>query len=101
MEDTPIPTTATQARLTPIEPEGHGTPPQTNWDDVREPGAYVDETTGDLYRMPQEALVAGASPIVIKESRSSTRLMLISRDPFVTTLQARLLCARHNIQPNF
>ncbi len=96
-----MPKSTTEARLTSIEPEGHGVPPQTNWDDIREPGAYVDESTGDLYRMPQEALVAGASPIVIKESRSSNRLMLISRDPFVTTLQARLLCARHNIQPNF
>ncbi len=63
-----MPKATTEARLTSIEPEGHGTPPQTNWDDVREPGAYVDETTGDLYRIPQEALVHGASPIVIKES---------------------------------
>ena len=96
-----MPKSTEEARLTSIEPEAQSKPPQTNWDDVREPGAYVDETTGDLYRMPQEALVAGASPIVIKESRSPGRLMLISRDPFVTTLQARLLCARHNIQPNF
>ncbi len=80
----------------------HRTPlPETNWEDVHEPGAYVEEGTGDLYRIPKEALITGASPVVVKESRGASRLMKVSSDPFVTTLEARLRCAQHNIQPNF
>ncbi len=70
-----------EAKVTSIEPESRPSPPQTNWDDAREPGAYVDQAMGDLYRMPKEALVAGASPIVMKESRSSTRLLARQRTP--------------------
>jgi hypothetical protein len=54
-----------------------------------------------LYRIPKEALITGASPVVVKESRGASRLVRISTDPFVTTLQARLSCAQHNITPNF
>ncbi len=80
----------------------HRTPlPETNWEDVHEPGAYVEEGSGDLYRIPKEALITGGSPIVVKESRGASRLMKVSDDPFVTTLEARLCCAQHNIQPNF
>jgi hypothetical protein len=84
-----------------LEPD-HRTPlAQMNWESVDEPGAYVELGTGDLYRMPKEALMAGASPIVIKESRGASRLARISTNPFVTTLEARLTCAQHNIEANF
>lgn len=63
--------------------------------------AYVEEGSGDLYWIPKEALIKGGSPIVVKESRGASRLMQVSRDPFVTTLEARLRCAQHNIEPNF
>lgn len=57
--------------------------------------------TGDLYRIPKEALVPGSSPIVHKESLGASRLMQISKNPYITTLAARMLCAEHNIEPNF
>lgn len=75
--------------------------PEFMWEDINEPGAYVERGSGDLYRIPKEALIRGASPVVIKESAGASRLVLISKDPFVTTLEARLCCAQHNIQPNF
>lgn len=90
-----------EAKQTSVEAEHRAPLPETNWEDVHEPGAYVEEGSGDLYRIPKEALVTGASPIVVKESRGASRLMQVSRDPFVTTLEARLRCAQHNIQPNF
>ena len=93
------------ARLTAtssIEPsETQHSLPQTSYENVREPGAYVDQTTGDLYRIPQEALITGASPVVIRESRTPSQLRQISSNPFVTTMEARLVCCRHNIEPNF
>lgn len=74
---------------------------ELNWDDVHEPGAYVEVGSGDLYRIPKEALMAGASPVVVKESRGASRLVQVSKDPFITTLAARLRCAQHNISANF
>ena len=75
--------------------------PEFSWEDVEEAGSYVEKGTGDLYRIPKEALIRGASPMIVKESKGSSRLIQLSRDPFVTTLEARLKCAQLNIQPNF
>ena len=75
--------------------------PEINWESISEPGAYVERGSGDLYRVPKEALVPGASPSVIKESQGASVLMKVSDDPFVTTFKARLLAAQHNIEPNF
>ena len=57
--------------------------------------------SGELYRVPKEALVPGASPCIIKEARGASVLMKVSDDPFVKTFRARLLAAQHNIEPNF
>ncbi len=84
-----------------LEPEHRSPLMQTNWEDVDAPGAYVELGTGDLYRIPKEALISGASPMVVKESFGASRLARISRNPFVTTLEARLTRAQHNIQANF
>jgi hypothetical protein len=86
---------------TPVESENRHALPEFNWEDVTDAGAYVEKGTGDLYRIPKEALVKGASPIIMKESHGPSRLVLVSRDPFVTALEARRRCAQHNIQPNF
>lgn len=75
--------------------------PEFGWEDVTQAGAYVEKSTGDLYRIPSEAVVKGASPLIMRESRLPTRLVQISTDPFVTGLEARRRCAQHNIQPNF
>jgi len=75
--------------------------PEVNWDSISEPGAYVERGSGDLYRVPKEGLVPGASPCIIKESLGASVLVKVSDDPFVTTFKARLVAARHNIDPNF
>lgn len=90
-----------QARNQSIEPQHRSTLPEVAWEDVREPGCYVDEATGDLFRIPKEALVSGGSPMVVKESTGASRLRQLSRNPFMPTLQARLLSAQHNVEPNF
>lgn len=75
--------------------------PELDWEDLAEAGAYVEMGSGDLYRFPKEALVQGGSPLVTKESHGASRLIQISKDPYVTTMKARLVCAQHNIEPNF
>lgn len=90
-----------QVRNVSIEPEKRVFLPEVAWPDINEPGAYVERGTGDLYRIPKEALLQGASPLITKESAGASRLVQVSKNPFVMTLQARMLCAEHNIEANF
>ena len=90
-----------EAKQTSVEGAHRAPLPEINWEDVNEAGAYVEQGSGDLFRIPKEALIEGGSPIVVKESNGASRLMQLSKDPFITTLEARLLCAQHNVHPNF
>ena len=90
-----------QVKTSSVEPQSRFTLPEVSWEDLNEAGAYVERGSGDLYRVPKEALIPGASPIIHKESLGASRLVQISRNPLVTTLEARLRCAQHNIEPNF
>jgi len=74
---------------------------ELSWESIENPGAYVDVSTGELYRVPQEALLQGSSPMIRKESLTASRLVQISKNPFITTFQARMLSCEHNVQPNF
>jgi len=74
---------------------------ETTWENINEPGTYVERGSGDLYRFPKESLIPGASPSIVKESRGASVLLKISDDPFITTFKARLMCAQHNVEPNF
>lgn len=74
---------------------------EISWDDINEPGAYVGVGTGDLYRIPKEALLSGSSPLIRKESMGASRLVQIRKNPYVTTFEARMRCAENNIHPNF
>lgn len=75
--------------------------PETTWEEIHEPGAYVEKGSGDLYMVPKEALIPGASPAIVKESRGASVLLKVSDDPFITSFKARLLCAQHNVEANF
>lgn len=74
---------------------------ETSWDQLDSPGAYVELETGDLYRVPQEAVVQGASPIIQKVSHTTARLVRVSEDPYCPILRARVVAANNNIEPNF
>jgi hypothetical protein len=74
---------------------------EVTWEAINEPGTYVERNTGDLYRFPKEALIPGASPSIVKESQGTSVLLKLSDDPFITTFKARLICAQHNVEPNF
>jgi len=91
----------TETKTRSVEPQSRFALPEVTWEELSDPGAYVERGTGDLYRIPKEALIPGASPIIHKESLGASRLVQVSKNPFVTTLEARLRCAQHNIEPNF
>ncbi len=92
---------AEQAHVVSMQPQSRSRLPEVSWDELNEPGAYVEVGTGDLYRIPKEALIPGASPLIRKESLGASRLVQLSKSPFITTFQARMLACEHNVQPNF
>jgi hypothetical protein len=84
-----------------IQPQHRSALAQTTWEELREAGAYVEEGSGNLFRVPQEALVAGCSPIIGRVSNGASRLVRVSDNPSVPLLKARMVAADHNIEPNF
>ncbi|PYS48175.1 MAG: hypothetical protein DMG13_26090 [Acidobacteria bacterium] len=83
------------------EPECRESLLELAWLDINEPGAYVDKRTGQLYRIPKEALIKGSSPMIRKEDPDEAKLVRISSNPFITTFEARRLACELNVQPNF
>ncbi|OGA52598.1 MAG: hypothetical protein A3G24_11560 [Betaproteobacteria bacterium RIFCSPLOWO2_12_FULL_62_13] len=89
------------ARNVSVEPQRRSKLREVSWQDITEPGAYVELGTGDLFRIPKEALPDASSPLIRKESSGASRLMQVSKDPFIITLEARMICCEHNVVPNF
>jgi hypothetical protein len=74
---------------------------EVSWDELETPGFYVSRVTGNGYRVPSEALVKGASPIIQQVSAKPSRLVKLSDNPFIPLIKARNLAANSNIEPNF
>jgi hypothetical protein len=74
---------------------------EVSWDDLESPGFYVSRTTGNGYRVPAEALIKGASPVIEQVSAQPSRLVKLSDNPFIPLIKARKLAANSNIEPNF
>jgi hypothetical protein len=70
-------------------------------EEIREPGTYVDIATGALYRVPVRALVKEASPALWQAMAAGSQFVQVSKNPYIISLEARIICAAHNIQFNF
>ncbi len=88
-----------QTRQQSVDPEQRSRLLQLSWNQLERPGAYVEVGSGDLYRIPKEALLKGGSPLIHKESSGTSTLVQISDNPYITTFQARMVCAEHNMPP--
>jgi hypothetical protein len=92
---------AEEAKVILLQPERRGVLPEYSWEELSEPGTYVEKGTGNLYRIPKEALIQGACPLIHKQRLRAFRLVQLSRNPFLTTFVARLTCAEHKVKFNF
>ena len=92
---------AKPAEIASIEPDPRRGLPEYSWTELSEPGTYVEKETGILYRIPGELLIRGALPLVCKASLRRSRLIQLSKNPFMTTFVARITCAEHNVKFNF
>jgi hypothetical protein len=92
------------------QPRMHRPLERINWNDISEPGAYVEVATGTLYRVPQR----GAAPLVEQDGSGGSQpvpaealpphhsqFVKVSRDPYIFSLGARLICVDHDIRPRF
>jgi hypothetical protein len=61
----------------------------------------VSRATGNGYRIPAEALIKGASPVIEQVSARPSRLVKLSDNPFIPLIKARNLAANCNVEPNF
>jgi hypothetical protein len=93
---------AAEARSeTSMQPSHRVSFEEVAWTDVRDPGCYIEVGSGNLFRIPQEALVRGMSPIITMESRGASRLLKLTDDPFEITPKLRILAAQQGVKPNF
>ena len=83
------------------EQRTNGSHPEVSWGDLETPGFCVSRATGNGYRIPAEALIKGASPVIEQVSAQPSRLVKVSDNPFIPLIKARNLAANCNIEPNF
>ena len=83
------------------ERKTNGSHLEVSWGDLETPGFYVSRATGNGYRVPAEALIKGASPVIEQVSAEPSRLVKVSDNPFIPLIKARNLAANYNIEPNF
>ena len=75
---------------------------QVPWTEIHEPGAYVSNETGILFRIPESALKPGHSPLIdVVGAKGEEMVTCISKDPFTPIDKLRLLSSDANIQPTF
>jgi hypothetical protein len=70
-------------------------------EEITEPGTYVELSTGALYRVPAGALHKRVSATIWKETADGSQFVQVSRNPYLISLEARMICAAHDIQFNF
>lgn len=71
------------------------------WDEINSPGTYVFKDTGDLARIPKEALMQGGSPLIEIKSRRHNVCCKLSDDPYIGISKARQLAADYDLPINF
>ena len=90
-----------QARIISMECKQRHALPEYSWEELSEAGTYVEKDTGDLYRIPRQVLMAGVAPLIRNPNLRTSRLIQLSKNPFITTFVARITCAEHNVKSNF
>lgn len=74
---------------------------QVSWEGISEAGAYVETQTGRLFRVPPEALLAGSSPLIRQSCTEVSTYIQLSKNPYISVFEARMLAAENNVEPHF
>ena len=68
---------------------------------LNEPGTYLGNSTGHLFRVPEDAVKVGRSPVIEILSREPLVVTKLSDDPFLTINKARMIAADLDLAVNF
>ena len=71
------------------------------FNEISEMGTYYDHDTGWLFRMPEESLSPGHSPVLNIVSGDENLLTKISDDPWIPVNKAREICSNLDFEVNF
>jgi hypothetical protein len=71
------------------------------WGEVDEPGCYLFIDTGDLVRIPTDALASGHSPLIALKSNREPRLARLSTNPSEPITVLRSIAADNDYFVNF
>ncbi len=96
----------TTKRRTPYTPPFEGTWPVSKkitvpFNELSEPGAYYCNHTGWLYRIPNDCLTLGHSPVMNICSLDKCLVTKVSEDPWVPVNKARTICCNWDFAVNF
>lgn len=65
-----------------------------NWNEVCEPGIYVDNQYPRYFRVTEDSIVPGGSPVIHSNDFIVTK---ITADPFAPLARIQHLCANNNL----
>jgi hypothetical protein len=71
------------------------------WENIKQPGAYIERESGHLYRLPPESLLRGSSPVISRLSANQTTFVKLSDDPNTIVSKLRTIAADADVKPNF
>ncbi len=74
---------------------------EMSWNEIDSPGCYVLIDAGDLFRIPQEALAAGHSPLISVTSVEETRVAKLTDNPADPISTLRTLAADNDYFVHF
>ena len=72
-----------------------------NFNEITEQGCYILLDTGQLVRVPSEAITPGTSPLVTIHQRGITRAAMLSDNDAELTSTLRAIALTNSIQANF
>jgi hypothetical protein len=74
---------------------------EMSWNQMQQPGSYLILGSGDLVRVPQEALASGHSPLITVTSSGETRVAKLSDNPAEPISVLRSFAADNDYFVNF
>lgn len=78
-----------------------GTGTRIPFDYLNEPGTYVCNWTGHLFRVPEDAIKPGRSPVMDIVAKETLYLTKLSSDPYIPVSKARMIAADWDVAVNF
>ncbi len=79
----------------------HGSGIQLRWPDISEPGSYVFNSSGQLCRVPNDAVKEGRSPVIEITGTHEVLITKLSPDPFDSITSLRMKAADLDLPVKF